>query len=327
MSTLGVHSEVGKLRTVMVCRPGLAHQRLTPGNCKDLLFDDVLWVHEAQKDHYDFVLKMQERGVEVLELHDMLAQTLEKKEARKFVLDRRITGNAVGVGTAKAIRPWLDEMPAKTLADHLIGGISIGDLPDGEVSEIPDGSIRGRGFRAAADSQHAVPARPVVLDLRRRHVQSDVLAGAPAGNAVAARGLQVPPDVCRARFQDLVGRLRRKFRRRVGRRRRRDADRQRQRADRHGRAHDAAGGAAGRIGAVQEQGGDARGRMPDAEEPRSDAPRYRVHVLQSRRRDAVSRSRRPDPLLQHLSEAVPTGDVEVRRDDKPLLGSSKKRSG
>ena len=39
---------------VMVCRPSLAHQRLTPGNCRDLLFDDVIWVHEAQKDHYDF---------------------------------------------------------------------------------------------------------------------------------------------------------------------------------------------------------------------------------------------------------------------------------
>ena len=57
MTKLGVHSEVGKLRTVLVCRPGLAHQRLTPGNCHDLLFDDVVWVHEAQKDHYDFVLK------------------------------------------------------------------------------------------------------------------------------------------------------------------------------------------------------------------------------------------------------------------------------
>jgi arginine deiminase len=67
----GVHSEVGKLRTVMVCRPSLAHERLTPGNCHDLLFDDVIWVHEAQKDHYDFVLKMQERGVEVLEMHDL----------------------------------------------------------------------------------------------------------------------------------------------------------------------------------------------------------------------------------------------------------------
>ena len=100
MSELGVHSEVGKLRTVMVCRPSLAHQRLTPGNCHDLLFDDVIWVHEAQKDHYDFVLKMQERGVEVLDLHDLLAETLDDPEARKFVLDRRITDNALGIQNA-----------------------------------------------------------------------------------------------------------------------------------------------------------------------------------------------------------------------------------
>src|SRR6185436_19136063 len=133
---LGVHSEVGVLRTVMVCRPGLAHQRLTPGNRADLLFDDVLWVHEAQKDHYDFVLKMQERGVEVLDLHDLLAKTLENKEARDFVLDRRVTANSVGPGTAEAIRPWLDEMPAKELAAHLIGGFAIADLPDAQIKSI-----------------------------------------------------------------------------------------------------------------------------------------------------------------------------------------------
>src|SRR5215470_20286148 len=109
MRSFGVYSEVGKLRTVMVCRPGLAHQRLTPGNCHDLLYDDVIWVHEAQKDHYDFVLKMQERGVEVFDLHDLLAEVLEDKAARAFILDRRITANAVGVYTAAAMRPWLDE--------------------------------------------------------------------------------------------------------------------------------------------------------------------------------------------------------------------------
>src|SRR5262245_1039383 len=130
MVKLGVHSEVGKLNAVIVCRPGLAHQRLTPGNCHDLLFDDVIWVHEAQKDHYDFVLKMQERGVEVFDLHDLLAQVLEDKAARAFILDRRITANAVGVGMALAIRPWLDEMPEKRLAEHLIGGIAMADLPD-----------------------------------------------------------------------------------------------------------------------------------------------------------------------------------------------------
>jgi arginine deiminase len=136
MNTFGVHSEIGKLRTVMVCRPGLAHQRLTPGNCRELLFDDVLWVHEAQKDHYDFVLKMQERDVEVLELHELLAETLETKDGRRFVLDRQITPNVVGVGTANVIRPWLDELPARKLAEYLIGGIAISDLPVSEVTSV-----------------------------------------------------------------------------------------------------------------------------------------------------------------------------------------------
>jgi arginine deiminase len=135
MRKFGVYSEVGNLRTVLVCRPGLAHQRLTPGNCHELLFDDVIWVHEAQKDHNDFVLKMQERDVEVLELHDLLATTLENREARGFVLDRRVTENTVGPG-AEIIRPWLDEMPAARLAAHLIGGIAVSDLPKSEIKEV-----------------------------------------------------------------------------------------------------------------------------------------------------------------------------------------------
>ena len=66
----GVHSEVGKLRKVLVCSPGLAHERLTPTNCDDLLFDDVLWVQNARRDHFDFIDKMRDRDVEVVELHE-----------------------------------------------------------------------------------------------------------------------------------------------------------------------------------------------------------------------------------------------------------------
>ena len=125
----GVHSEAGKLRTVIVCRPGLAHKRLTPSNCRDLLFDDVLWVQEAQKEHFGFVNKMRERGVEVLEFHDLLADTLHTKEGRAYVLDRRITQNHVGNGMLNELRGWLDEMPATQLAEYLIGGIARAELP------------------------------------------------------------------------------------------------------------------------------------------------------------------------------------------------------
>ncbi|HXV23971.1 MAG TPA: arginine deiminase [Alphaproteobacteria bacterium] len=146
MFKLGVHSEVGKLNAVMVCRPGLAHQRLTPGNCHTLLFDDVLWVHEAQKDHYDFALKMQERGTEVLDLHDLLTAVLEEPEGRAFILDRRITSNHVGVGAAVAMRPWLDEMPAKQLAEHLIGGIAVDDLPENGMKKMMSEAFGGADF-------------------------------------------------------------------------------------------------------------------------------------------------------------------------------------
>ncbi|MBO9647000.1 MAG: arginine deiminase [Variovorax sp.] len=145
MQKLGVHSEVGKLRTVMVCRPGLAHQRLTPGNAQELLFDDVLWVQEAQKDHYDFVLKMRERGVEVIDLHDMLAEALKDSEGRAWVLDRRITLNDVGLGVSQ-LRAWLDEMPAEKLAEHLIGGIAVLDVPKSEWSTLLEEAMGGTDF-------------------------------------------------------------------------------------------------------------------------------------------------------------------------------------
>ena len=146
MREFGVHSEVGKLRTVMVCKPALAHQRLTPANCHALLFDDVIWVHEAQKDHYDFVLKMEERGVEVLDLHDLLAETLDVREGRNFVLDRLITANSVGVQNAAFMRPWLDEMQSARLAQLLIGGIAISDLPEGLGKEMMDEAFGGAEF-------------------------------------------------------------------------------------------------------------------------------------------------------------------------------------
>lgn len=76
--SLGAHSEVGRLRKVLVCAPGLAHRRLTPTNSDELLFDDVMWVENAQRDHLDFVNKLRTRGVEAVELHDLLAETLDR---------------------------------------------------------------------------------------------------------------------------------------------------------------------------------------------------------------------------------------------------------
>jgi arginine deiminase len=134
---LGVHSEIGKLRKLMVSRPSLAHERLTPGNCHDLLFDDVIWVQKARSDHADFVLRMKDRDIEVYDIQDLLTEVFrDSPEARAFVLDRRITDNSVGPLLVRILRPWLDELDPHLLARHMLGGVVLEDLPKDLVTPV-----------------------------------------------------------------------------------------------------------------------------------------------------------------------------------------------
>ena len=126
----GVHSEVGQLRKVMVCTPGLAHTRLTPTNCHDLLFDDVMWVQSARRDHLDFVTQMTDRGVEVVEMHNLLAETVTIPEARAWILDHQVIPNQVGVGLVEEVRSYLDELSGHALAETLTGGLSTEEFPE-----------------------------------------------------------------------------------------------------------------------------------------------------------------------------------------------------
>ncbi|WP_199730198.1 arginine deiminase [Paraburkholderia sp. BL17N1] len=130
----GVHSEAGKLRKVMVCSPGLAHQRLTPSNCDELLFDDVIWQSQAKRDHFDFVTKMRERNIEVLEMHNLLTETVHNPEALKWILDRKVRTDTVGIGLAGEVRAWLESLEPRKQAEFLIGGVVAEDIPDTDES-------------------------------------------------------------------------------------------------------------------------------------------------------------------------------------------------
>ena len=126
---LGVHSEVGRLRSVLVCSPGLAHARLTPSNREDLLFDDVMWVDSARRDHDAFMALLRERGIAVHELHDLLTVTLTDPQARAWLLDRKVTTNEVGAGLVGDVRAFLDTLDPAALARYVLGGLSTADLP------------------------------------------------------------------------------------------------------------------------------------------------------------------------------------------------------
>ncbi|MET0789733.1 MAG: arginine deiminase [Cellulomonas sp.] len=129
--TTGVHSEVGRLRKVLVCEPGLAHRRLTPTNAADLLFDDVLWVENAIRDHRAFVDELRARDVEVLELHEVLAQTMAVRGARDWLLDRKIVPDVVGLELVDDAREFLERLEPRRLAELLIGGLATSDVTGG----------------------------------------------------------------------------------------------------------------------------------------------------------------------------------------------------
>jgi arginine deiminase len=120
----GVDSEVGLLRQVILHRPELELKRLTPDNAADLLFDDVLWVAEAQAEHDEFAQTLRDHGVTVHYYGELFAQTLEIGEARSYVMDRVFDPRRHGPLAVDALRSALDGLSAPDLARFLIGGIT-----------------------------------------------------------------------------------------------------------------------------------------------------------------------------------------------------------
>jgi arginine deiminase len=142
---LGANSEVGKLRSVMVHRPDLAHERLSPSNCHELLFDDVIWVRRARQEHDAFVDLMRERDVEVVLLHQLLAETLDDAEARDWVLSRRLRPEEVTAVFSDELTAWMREMPSDELATRLTGGVTVAELPD-EIRTAVQAAMHGTDF-------------------------------------------------------------------------------------------------------------------------------------------------------------------------------------
>jgi arginine deiminase len=158
MSEFGVHSEVGTLRKVIVHRPGLEMRRLTPSNCVELLFDDVIWARKARQDHDAFVdLMRAEFGIEVMRVHELLKDVVDDPEGRAYILDRKLTPNEVGVGGTIELRAWMDEMDSQKLVAHLIGGVTVAELPE---------DFRKLASKAYAGTEFVLPPLPNQLFTR-----------------------------------------------------------------------------------------------------------------------------------------------------------------
>jgi arginine deiminase len=126
---LGVDSEVGVLRRVILHRPGRELERLTPTNKDELLFDDVLWVKRARQEHDAFTYTLRGRGVAVLHLQDLLAETLEDPGVCASLVAKTIEHAELGRRLGERVYDWLYRLPPAEVAGALIGGVSFGDLP------------------------------------------------------------------------------------------------------------------------------------------------------------------------------------------------------
>lgn len=128
MKKFYVGSEVGQLRKVILHRPGLSLNRLTPSNCESLLFDDVLRAELAGREHEAFQQVLRDNGTEVFLLHDLLTETLANSEAKSWVLDHQVNKNRFGDALAKDVYSHLASMENRKLASHLIGGLTVSEL-------------------------------------------------------------------------------------------------------------------------------------------------------------------------------------------------------
>lgn len=132
-----VDSEAGKLHKVLLHRPGLEMNRLTPSNKDDLLFDDVLWLEKAQEEHKVFVKTLEERGIEVLLLDNVLTETVEVPEARQYLTDQLFTEENYGA-LVEPLRGVVEDMTAREFANLMIAGITKRELVEkiGDTSSV-----------------------------------------------------------------------------------------------------------------------------------------------------------------------------------------------
>jgi arginine deiminase len=177
---LGVHSEVGPLRQVVLHRPGLELERLTPGNAAQLLFDDVLWAERARQEHDGFAELLRQHGVVVHLFADLLAEALDVPGAREFLADRLATATRFGPALDEPLREVLETAPAPGLAERLIGGLLKSDVPRPAISSLLWECLRDDDFLLAPLPNHlfqrdnvawvygGLSVNPMAMPARRR---------------------------------------------------------------------------------------------------------------------------------------------------------------
>lgn len=120
-----VRSEVGRLRSVMLHRPGEELRRLTPSNKDELLFDELLWVEHAQREHDAFADLLRGAGAEVLYVEAMLAEILVDPAIREETILTSVEERSTGPIAIEQVRDHLRSLSPTDLSQALFAGITV----------------------------------------------------------------------------------------------------------------------------------------------------------------------------------------------------------
>jgi len=124
MDTFHVDSEVGQLRRAILHRPDIELKRLTPTNKNDLLFDEVLWVERAKREHDGFAEALRELDVDVIYFDTLLRETVQLPQARDYILDHVFDERIYGPIALDPVRAAVASLNPQELTETLIGGLT-----------------------------------------------------------------------------------------------------------------------------------------------------------------------------------------------------------
>lgn len=129
--SISVYSEIGRLKSVLLHRPGEEVENIVPDYLRKLLFDEIVFLEQARREHDQFAGILRNEGVEVCYLTELMAEVLEDPKARdEFIMEFMTEGRAATQGLQEAIMEFFGGLSPGELVTKCISGIQCEELRD-----------------------------------------------------------------------------------------------------------------------------------------------------------------------------------------------------
>ena len=152
----GIHntSEIGRLKRVLLHRPGGELENLMPEYLERLLFDDIPYLKEAQKEHDAFADCLRSQGVEVVYLTDLVVESLTDGDVRRELLRQFLDeADIQDSRTREAVEEYLSAMPDQEMVPAMMAGV--------RKSQLRTGSARLGDYLSAAGDDYPFAVDPM----------------------------------------------------------------------------------------------------------------------------------------------------------------------